>query len=234
MTSQQSQQTPSLALQHLQLSSASPTTPRSPHSMVSREEIARRAAARMRQGGLVVPYTEEWVEARREPLRRKVVTIRARFEGPKVRFARLQAPSLDLDSELTRVGRQKVFWRYFVHIYRDQGMVLTGLEALNTLISNAVKQCETPEGPKRIKWSSELVKARIRSDPDGPAEQFLTLVRCGFAPHGRPICLQSSRRDSVMYYTNSLSTTTSPNGHKLKNVEPSRYRHTGRRTPPLT
>ena len=93
MTSQQNRQTPSLALQRVretaltsQLSPTSSTTARSPHSMVSREEIARRVAARMRQGGLVVPYTEEWVEARRDPLKRKVVTIRARFEGPKVRF----------------------------------------------------------------------------------------------------------------------------------------------------
>lgn len=141
----------------------------------------------------------------------------------------MQAP---LDSELTLVGRPRVCWRYFVHNCHDHGVLLTGLEALNTLISNAVKQCETPEGPKRIRWSSDLVKARIRCDPDGPAEQFLTLVRSGFAPHERPISLQLARRDSVMYFTISLSTTTSPNGRKSKNVEPSRYRHTGRRNAP--
>ena len=92
--------------------------------MVSREEIARRVAARMRQGGPVVPYTEEWVEARREPLRRKVITIRARFEGPKVRFTRLQSP---LDSELTLVGRQRVSWRYFIHTFHDPRGVTHGL-----------------------------------------------------------------------------------------------------------
>ena len=87
-----------------QLSSRSPTT-------VSREEIAKRAAARMRQKGLALPDTEEWAEARREPLTRVVVTIRARFEGPKVRARGMQVATLN--KELTRVGRQKVFWRYF-------------------------------------------------------------------------------------------------------------------------
>lgn len=99
-----------------------------------------------------------------------------------------------------------------------------GLKALNTLISNAVKQCETPEGPKRIRWDSELVKTQIRCDPDGPAEQFLTLVRSTFASHERPISLQlSGRRDSVMYYTNTPSITILPTGHKPKSVELSRY-----------
>ena len=103
-------------------------------------------------------------------------------------------------------------------------MLLTGLKALNTLISNAVKQCETPEGPKRIRWDSELVKTQIRCDPDGPAEQFLTLVRSTFASHERPISLQlSGRRDSVMYYTNTPSITILPTGHKPKSVELSRY-----------
>ena len=68
----------------------------------------------MRQKGLALPDTEEWAEARREPLRRVVVTIRARFEGPKV-----QGAFATLNKELTLVGRQKVFWRYFVHTYLD-------------------------------------------------------------------------------------------------------------------
>ena len=113
-------------------------------------------------------------------------------------------------------------------------MLLTGLKVLDTLISNAVKQCETPEGPKRIKWDAGLVKTWIRCDPDGPAEQFLTLVRSTLASHRRPISLQSSaRQGSVMCYTNSLSTTILPNGHKSKNVGPSRYHFhaTGGRRP---
>jgi len=55
------------------------------------------------------------------------------------------------------------------------------LKVLNTLLSNAVEQCETPEGPKRIRWGSERIKTWIRCDPGGPAEQFLTLVCSTFA-----------------------------------------------------
>ena len=110
------------------------------------------------------------------------------------------------------------------------------MKALNTLISNAVKQCETPEGPKRIRWGSELVKAWIRCDPDGPAEQFLTLVRSTSACHWHPTSLPSARRDSTMYYMNTPSTIISPNGHSSRNVEPSRYLVSRYRspTPPLT
>lgn len=74
-----------------------------------------------------------------------------------------------------------MFWRYFSHPYSDRESLLISLKALNTLISNAVKQCETPEGPRRIKWRSDLVTLWIRYDPDGPAEQFLTLVRLDFS-----------------------------------------------------
>ena len=82
MTSQQNPQTASLLLWRARETAM--TSQLSPPA-VSREVIARRVAARMRQKGIVLPDTEEWVEARREPLRRVVVTIRARFEGPKVR-----------------------------------------------------------------------------------------------------------------------------------------------------
>lgn len=66
------------------VSLTSPTTLSFPRPAVSREEIARRVAARTRQGRIVLPDTEEWVEASREPLRRVAVSIHARFEGPKV------------------------------------------------------------------------------------------------------------------------------------------------------
>jgi hypothetical protein len=69
------------------VSPTSPTTPSSTPSAVSREEIARRVAARTRQRRILLPDTEEWVEARREPMKRMVVNIRAKFEGPKVRRA---------------------------------------------------------------------------------------------------------------------------------------------------
>jgi len=92
----------------LPVSPISPITPSSPHLAVSREEIARRVAARTRQGRILLPDTEEWVEARREPLRRVVVNIRAKFVGPKVRRAagRLR---LGRRTDGRLVGRQKVF-----------------------------------------------------------------------------------------------------------------------------
>lgn len=49
--------------------------------------MAKIVAARMPQRRVVLPDTEESVEARREPLRRLGSKIRAKFEGPEVRHA---------------------------------------------------------------------------------------------------------------------------------------------------
>jgi len=129
--------------------SISPTLPSSPQSArpspkISREEMAKIVAARLPQRRIVLPDTEESVEARREPLMKLGFKIRAKFEGPEAECV---------------------------------------LEALNTLISNALEQCKTPEGPRRIKWRSDLVKLWIRYDADGPAEQFLTLAGFGYIKH---------------------------------------------------
>lgn len=67
------------------VSSTFTTSPSSPCPTISREEIAKIVAARRTpQRRIVVPDTDEWVEARREPLGRLAVGIRAKFEGPKV------------------------------------------------------------------------------------------------------------------------------------------------------
>jgi hypothetical protein len=98
LTSLQSPQPLSPALRRVRettmtsrVSPTSPTTPSSPHLTISREEIANtvanRVAARAPQRRIVLPDTEEWVEARREPLRILVVSISTKFDGPKVRCA---------------------------------------------------------------------------------------------------------------------------------------------------
>ena len=58
-----------------------------PSPKISREEMAKLVAARRSQRRIVLPDTEECVDARREPLRKLGFKIRAKFEGPEVRHA---------------------------------------------------------------------------------------------------------------------------------------------------
>lgn len=46
--------------------------------------MARIVAARMMKKEIVLPDTEGWVEARREPLRKLGFKIRAKYENPEV------------------------------------------------------------------------------------------------------------------------------------------------------
>ena len=57
----------------------------SPSPKISRAELANIVAARMKQKRKVLPDMEEYVVARREPLRSLGFKIRAKFEGPEVR-----------------------------------------------------------------------------------------------------------------------------------------------------
>ena len=82
-------------------SPVSPTSPTTnPSSKISREELARIVAARAQARKVILPDTEEWVEARREPLKKSAVKIRAKFEGPEVRRCKPYSPN----GRLTPVG----------------------------------------------------------------------------------------------------------------------------------